>query len=161
MNMWRREGDNVASPQPAVRQEGAQPTRSAAEGGSRSLVGPGLEIKGELKGSEDVTIDGRLDGEIALPDHTLSVGPKGRLQAQVTARVVVVEGEAEGRLEATEALHLKKTARVRGELVAPRIVLEDGCRFQGSIDMESKRTAGATRERAATPPAPPTPLAST
>jgi cytoskeletal protein CcmA (bactofilin family) len=67
----------------------------------------------------------------------------------VLARVVVVEGEVEGRLEATEALHLKKTARVRGELVAPRVVLEDGCRFQGSIDMESKRAASSLRERAA------------
>lgn len=156
--MWKREGEPAAVPSAPARSEPLVQSRNLQESPGRAVLGPGLELHGDLKGTEDTTIEGRLEGQVSLPENTVTVGPKGRLQAQVHARVVIVEGEVEGRIEASEVVQLRKTARVRGDLVAPRVVLEDGCRFQGSIDMESKRSPASPRERpvpvpqAASPP---------
>lgn len=107
------------------------------------MIGPSIQIKGELSGGEDLLIEGRIEGKVALAQHAVTVGAKGRLAADIHARAVHVEGEVEGNIAAEELIVLKKSARVRGDLVAPRVVIEDGARFKGSVDMETKRPAAA------------------
>ncbi len=146
--MWKREPESATTPNapsmPPARIE-SEPVREriSNEPGGRAVIGPSIQIKGELSGGEDLLIEGRIEGKVALAQHAVTVGAKGRLAADIHARAVHVEGEVEGNIAAEELIVLKKSARVRGDLVAPRVVIEDGARFKGSVDMETKRPAAA------------------
>ena len=135
-----------------------EPTRreSAAGGDGRQVVsiGPSISIVGDLVADEDVTVLGRVEGKIQVPQHAVTVGPSGRVRADIAAKLVRVEGEVRGNLNASEQILIRKTATMLGNLTAPRVGLEDGCRFKGSVDMEMPaETVGGT-------PAPRTPAAS-
>jgi cytoskeletal protein CcmA (bactofilin family) len=146
--MWKREPESATTPNapsmPPARIE-SEPVREriSNEPGGRAVIGPSIQIKGELSGGEDLLIEGRIEGKVVLAQHAVTVGAKGRLAADIHARAVHVEGEVEGNIAAEELIVLKKSARVRGDLVAPRVVIEDGARFKGSVDMETKRPAAA------------------
>ena len=101
-------------------------------------IGKSIVINGELSGSEDLTIEGRVDGKIELKDHVLTVGPNGRIKAQVSAKAVVVLGQVQGNLNATEKVDIKENGSVEGDIVAPRVAIADGSHFRGSIDMQKK-----------------------
>jgi cytoskeletal protein CcmA (bactofilin family) len=98
-------------------------------------IGQSICIRGELTGDEDLTIEGRVEGKIDLKEHNLTIGPNGRIQAEVTAKSVRVQGEVNGNVAAGEKVELAETGRVVGDIVAPRIVIADGARFKGSVDM--------------------------
>jgi cytoskeletal protein CcmA (bactofilin family) len=110
-------------------------------------------LRGELQGEEDVTLQGRVEGKIDFPQSTVTVGKDGRLKANVKARVIVVEGEVEGDLVCAEQILIKRSGSVRGNLVAPRVTLEDGCKFKGAIDMDPQSAARVSASATA-PPAP-------
>ncbi|MEO7974231.1 MAG: polymer-forming cytoskeletal protein, partial [Thermoanaerobaculia bacterium] len=135
----------------------AAPAYRAAESGSRAVIGASLDLQGELSGNEDLIIEGRVQGKIQLPQNAVTIGAKGRVSAQVLARLISIEGEVDGNLIAEELIMLKKSARVRGDLVAPRVVIEDGARFKGTIDMDPAKSAQSAGPRplaaAATTPA--------
>jgi len=144
--MWKK--DNEAPPStppmsPVSRHEPEAPPSSRSETAGRAVIGASIRLTGELAGGEDLLVEGRIDGSIELAQHALTVGAKGRIAGSAHARAIHVEGEVEGNLAADELLVLRKSARVQGDLVAPRVVIEDGARFKGSIDMESKRIAAA------------------
>src|SRR6266478_2509524 len=101
-------------------------------------IGKSIVINGELSGSEDLTIEGRVDGKIELRDHVLTVGSNGRIKAQVSAKAIVVLGQVTGNLNATEKVDIKETGSVEGDIVAPRVAIADGSHFKGSIDMQKK-----------------------
>src|SRR6266850_1189755 len=101
-------------------------------------IGKSIVINGELSGSEDLTIEGRVDGKIELKDHILTVGSNGRIKAQVSAKAIVVLGQVTGNLNATEKVDIKDTGSVEGDIVAPRVAIADGSHFRGSIDMQKK-----------------------
>ena len=101
-------------------------------------IGKSIIINGELSGSEDLTIEGRVDGKIELRDHVLTVGPNGRIKAQVSAKAVVVLGQVDGNLTATEKVDIKENGSVEGDIIAPRVAIADGSHFRGSIDMQKK-----------------------
>ena len=101
-------------------------------------IGKSIIINGELSGSEDLTIEGRVDGKIELRDHVLTVGPNGRIKAQVSAKAVVVLGHVTGNLTATEKVDIKENGSVEGDIIAPRVAIADGSHFRGSIDMQKK-----------------------
>jgi len=101
-------------------------------------IGKSIVINGELSGSEDLTIEGRVDGKIELRDHVLTVGPNGRIKAQVSAKAVVILGQVTGNLIATEKVDIKENGSVEGDIVAPRVAIADGSHFRGSIDMQKK-----------------------
>lgn len=101
-------------------------------------IGKSIVINGELSGSEDLTIEGRVDGKIELRDHVLTVGSNGRIKAQVSAKAIVVLGQVTGNLTATEKVDIKESGSVEGDIVAPRIAIADGSHFRGSIDMQKK-----------------------
>ena len=133
-----------------------EPTRTAsvAGGDGRQVVGigPSISIVGDLIGEEDVTVLGRIEGKIQVPKHAVTVGPSGRVSADIEAKLVRVEGEVRGNLNASEQILIRKTATMLGNLTAPRVGLEDGCRFKGSVDMEMPAEKA---DRSLTPRTPP------
>ena len=121
-------------------------TRSTAEGSgsaggrddSSAAIGRSIRISGDVKGDEDLIILGEVSGTIELQNHSLTVGKEGQVQANVYARSITVDGTTEGDLFASERIAIRATANVRGNLVAPRISLEDGARFKGSVEMDQQ-----------------------
>jgi cytoskeletal protein CcmA (bactofilin family) len=99
-------------------------------------IGKSIVINGELSGSEDLTIEGRVDGKIELRNHVLTVGSNGRITAQVAAKSIIVLGHVKGNLVATEKVDIRETGSVEGDIVAPRVAIADGSHFRGSIDMQ-------------------------
>jgi len=115
---------------------------------SAALIGKSVVVKGELEGSEDLTIEGQVEGKIELRDHTLTIGQGGRIKAQVFAKSVVVCGELVGNINASDAVDIRDSGSVDGDIVSPRVAIADGAHFRGSIDMQRKgqppaRGAGA------------------
>ena len=107
-------------------------TRSRAP----ATIGPSIHISGDLSGNEDVIIEGRVEGTVTLKENLLTVGKDGQINATVNARVIFVEGQVEGDLKGDEQIVVQRSGNVRGNIVAPRVTLEDGCKFKGSIDMD-------------------------
>lgn len=104
-------------------------------------IGKSIVINGELSGSEDLTIEGRVDGKIELRNHVLTIGSNGRITAQVAAKAIVVLGHVKGNLSATEKVDIRETGSVEGDIVAPRVAIADGSHFRGSIDMQRTEPA--------------------
>jgi cytoskeletal protein CcmA (bactofilin family) len=101
-------------------------------------IGKSIVIKGELSGSEDLTIEGHVDGKIELRNHVVTVGTNGRITAQVAAKSIIVLGHVTGNLTATDKVDIRESGSVEGDVVAPRVAIADGSHFRGTIDM--KRT---------------------
>jgi cytoskeletal protein CcmA (bactofilin family) len=104
-------------------------------------IGKSIVINGELSGSEDLTVEGRVDGKIELRNHVLTVGANGRITAQVAAKAIVVLGHVKGNLSATEKVDIRESGSVEGDIVAPRVAIADGSHFRGSIDMQRTEPA--------------------
>jgi cytoskeletal protein CcmA (bactofilin family) len=107
-------------------------------------IGKSVVIKGELNGSEDLTIEGQVEGKIELRDHMLTIGPNGRIKAQIVAKAIVVQGQVTGNLTATDKVDIRENGSVEGDVAAPRIAIADGSHFRGSIDMQRKEQSAAT-----------------
>ena len=101
----------------------------------RATIGSSILVKGDLSGEEHLLIQGRVEGQITLDGNDLTVGSRGRVKADVHAKTINIEGEVRGNLFGEEKIVIRKTGNVKGNLVAPRVSLEDGATFKGSIDM--------------------------
>ena len=122
--------------------------KSADRPRETATIGPSISIQGDLAGEEDLVIQGRVEGTITLKQNLLTIGKEGRVNATINSRILMVEGHVEGDLKGEEQVVLKKSADVRGNIAAPRVTLEDGARFKGSIDMEgdpSKKAEGGPK----------------
>ena len=108
----------------------------------RASIGPSVSIVGNVSGAEDLTILGKLEGKVDVPHHSVTVGRSARVEADIHAKFVSVEGEVRGNLVAGEQILIRKTATMLGNLTAPRVGLEDGCCFKGSVDMEMRPVEG-------------------
>jgi cytoskeletal protein CcmA (bactofilin family) len=149
--MWKRDeavrpasGQPTATPQP--------PTPVAGAGGAGALrsdaahhierdivnIGKSVVIKGELNGSEDLTIEGHVEGTIQLKDHVLTIGPNGKIKAQVFAKSVIVLGEVTGNVTASDKVDIRDNGSVDGDIIAPRVAIAEGAHFRGSVDMQRK-----------------------
>ena len=140
--MWKKDEARPGKPeQPRVG------TPAAANKSGKATIGPSICIRGDVTGSEDLLIQGRVDGSVTLDLHAVTVGSEGRVNANIIGRVITIEGEVEGDLTALEQVVLLGSARVQGDIKAPRVVLEDGATFRGLVDMsasaESARVATA------------------
>jgi len=169
--MWKR--DEAVKPTPAASGPApapsvGQPPAAAAElrtsnyaneparGIERSAVniGKSVVIKGELNGSEDLTIEGQVEGKIELRQNVLTIGPNGRIKAQVFAKSVVVLGEVTGNVTASEKVDIRDNGSVDGDIAAPRVAIAEGAHFRGSIDMQkSSGKAAEAKPAEATKPA--------
>ena len=168
--MWKREepgrpgasltgGDTMAkSP---VQAASGQRIRGASGPLGRDVVniGKSVIIKGELSGSEDLTIEGQVEGKIELGHNVLTIGPNGRIRAQVLAKAVIVMGNVNSDITATEKIDIHEKASVNGDLVAPRVRIAAGGYFRGRINMRNSQAPKAPVEGTGTekPPVPPQP----
>ena len=123
-------------------------------------IGKSVVIKGELTGSEDLTIEGHVEGKIELRQNVLTIGPNGKIKAQVFAKSVVILGEVTGNVTASEKVDLRDNGSVDGDIAAPRVAIAEGAHFRGSIDMQRSGTGGkpeakSEQKPAATPAAAP------
>jgi cytoskeletal protein CcmA (bactofilin family) len=103
-------------------------------------IGKSVIIKGELSGSEDLYIDGQVEGKIELQGNSLTVGPNGQVRANVNAKSVVVQGKVDGSIRATDRTELRKTAVITGDIATQRISIEDGAYFKGKVDIQKEGT---------------------
>ena len=101
-------------------------------------IGKSVVIKGELNGSEDLTIEGHVEGTIQLRDHVLTIGPNGRIKAQVFAKSVIVLGEVTGNVTASDKVDIRDNGSVDGDIISPRVAIAEGAHFRGSVDMQRK-----------------------
>jgi cytoskeletal protein CcmA (bactofilin family) len=151
--MWKRE-EAPRPPQPAVpptapsppvvHQSTAprvEPVQPAQQEKAIVNIGKSVIIKGELSGSEDLTIEGQVEGKIELRQNVLTIGPNAKIKAQVLARAVVVEGSVQGNIASSEKIEIRDKGSVEGDLSSPRVAIADGAHFRGSIDMQQAKGA--------------------
>lgn len=115
-------------------------------------IGKSVIIKGELSGSEDLTIEGQVEGKIELRQNVLTIGANGKIKAQVFAKAVIILGEVTGNVTATEKVDLRDNGSVDGDIASPRVAIAEGAHFRGSIDMQRGGTK-ATESKPASQPA--------
>jgi len=135
-----REGARSAAPE--------APHRSQAGGipGARreaAVIGPSIQLDGDLRGQEDLLIEGEVSGTVQLRDNSLTVGAQGKVKADVYAKEIHVEGSVEGDLFGAERVVVRKSAQVRGNITSPRVAIEEGARFKGAIEMDSAAVEAA------------------
>ena len=104
----------------------------------KAVIGPSILIKGEMTGEEDLMIQGRVEGRIDLKKNNITVGKTGRVKANIYGKIISIEGEVHGDLYGEDKIIVREAGLVRGNMTAPRVSLEDGAKFKGSIDMDSK-----------------------
>ena len=110
-------------------------------------LGKSVAIKGELSGSEDLTLYGQMEGSVKLPDHTLTIGPHAEIKAEIAARAVVIMGAVIGNVTAGDKVDIQATGSVTGDIVTPRIAIADGGRLRGRVDMSQPVTPLRTDKR--------------
>ena len=146
------------------RRSRSRPPRSAASSHHPSAsqkvendivnIGKSVVIKGELNGSEDLTIEGQVEGTIQLREHVLTIGPNGRIKAQVFAKSVIVLGQVSGNVTASEKVDIRDNGSVDGDIVSPRVAIAEGAHFRGSVDMQRKGAPAQPQKQAAASPPP-------
>lgn len=107
------------------------------------MIGPTIVIKGTVSGDEDLTVQGRVEGTIDLGSHEVSVGESGKVNADITAKTVRIDGQVSGDIRGIEKVVISKSGNVHGNIIAPRVTLEDGAIFKGSIDMDPGEEASS------------------
>src|ERR1051326_7268803 len=140
-----------ASPLPETPSSVAAPKKETAKAadthrGDVGHIGKSVQIRGELTGSEDLYLDGEVQGTIDLRDHSLIIGPNGKIKAAITARDLVVHGRIEGNVTASGRVELRKSCTLIGDISTQRIVIEDGAFFKGAIDIKEKDAKAETRK---------------
>jgi len=153
--MWKRD-ESVKPATPPAPTPAAAPSAPAgvAAGASEPRaqigrdnvnIGKSVIIKGELSGSEDLTIEGTVEGRIDLKDNVLTIGPNGKIKAEVFAKAVVVLGEVTGNVTASEKVDIRDNGSVDGDIASPRVAIAEGAHFRGSVDMQRAGVKQAAR----------------
>jgi len=138
--MWKSTPDtkptttpNNTQSLPTPARPSLEPVRSKEFQNEMAHIGKSVIIRGELSGSEDLYLDGEVEGNISLLEHNLIVGPNGRVRANIIAKDVVVHGKVDGNIQGHDRVELKKSAVLSGDISTQRIVIEDGAFFKGAI----------------------------
>ncbi len=168
--MWKRKEDEytpaaeppVSQPSVAAASMPARPAEPPRNEGLRSseiaTIGKSVVVKGELSGNEDLVIDGDVEGSITLRGQTLTVGPHGRVRANIEARNVIVYGRIDGDILAADRVDLRKSASLSGNIATTRISIEDGAFFKGGIDIQKPESAPKVEPKSQSAVAPPAPV---
>lgn len=120
----------------------------------KAVVGKTLQFDGNIKGDEDLIVEGTVEGTIILNNASVTIANKGLVRGDIVARIILVEGEVRGEMRGNEMVEIAPTGVVHGDIRAPRVLLQDGCQFKGLVDMDHKETAPVDRKR---PPQPVSP----
>jgi len=127
---------------PAASTRGYQAPAPRAQGGG-AVIGRSIKINGDLRGDEDLRIEGDVSGTVELKNSNLTIGKEGKVRADVYAKSIAVDGTTEGDLYASERVVVHVNAQVRGNITAPRVGIEEGARFKGSIEMDPEEVEKA------------------
>jgi cytoskeletal protein CcmA (bactofilin family) len=169
--MWKRDEPAKPAPPPATPAQTVTPSPEPAarpnvdhqRGLERTTVniGKSVIIKGELSGSEDLTIEGQVEGKIELRQNVLTIGANGKIKAQVFAKAVIIFGEVTGNVTATEKVDIRDNGSVDGDITSPRVAIAEGAHFRGSIDMQrgGTKTGEKTADKAEKVESKPSPAA--
>ncbi len=149
--------ENESTPEAGSNEAGAWSNRSSGSSGrsasgETAVIGRSIQISGDLRGDEDLRIEGDVTGTVELRNSSLTIGKEGRIKADVYAKTVIVEGHMEGDVYASERISIRASAQVLGNVTAPRVGLEEGARFKGSVEMDQEsvnRALGQTKNAAA------------
>jgi cytoskeletal protein CcmA (bactofilin family) len=152
--MWKRDeavrqpavptNDAAAVAAPAAPAQATRPDVIKSQIGRDVVnIGKSVVIKGELNGSEDLTIEGHVEGKIELRDHVLTIGPNGKIKAELFAKSVVVLGEVIGNVSASEKVDIRENGSVEGDITSPRVAIAEGAHFRGAVDMANKSKAAS------------------
>ena len=165
--MWKRDESVKPTPpppaMPAASAAAPAPAPTAAQHNDvrtqierdKVNIGKSVVIKGELSGSEDLTIEGHCEGRIELRENVLTIGPNGKIKAEVFAKAVIVLGEVVGNVTASEKVDIRDAGSVDGDIASPRVAIAEGALFRGSVDMQRTGTKPAAAAKPATPAAAP------
>jgi cytoskeletal protein CcmA (bactofilin family) len=126
----------------------ANPKDTSSSSGDNTVIGPSIVINGKLTGDEDLTVRGRLEGELSL-SKTLIVEPSGVVKANVDVKNAVISGAVVGNIDASESVELTKEGRMVGDIRSPRVILVDGASLRGRIEMGE--VSGERSEKGARP----------
>ncbi len=154
MSLWQKPEHERPAPSPtpssssssssSTTSASSAPHRESRASGGPATIGQSVQIDGELTGQEDLIIDGKIEGKITLHGHHLTIGPNGRINAEVHAKSVQVNGEVSGNIHADDKVEISPSGSVNGDITAPRVALADGSSFKGSIDMGGKSKQSST-----------------
>ncbi len=114
--------------------------RRRRSSGDSAVIGTSIVVKGDITGAENLLIQGRVEGNVTLEDHTIVVGESGDIQANLTAKDIEVDGQVEGDITGHDKITIRATGRVKGDIKAPKIVLEEGSQFRGAVEMDVDAT---------------------
>lgn len=132
----REEEPTVARPAP-----GASASQSPAAGGKTAMVGEGISITGDVSANSNLKVEGRIEGRSVTSSQDVDVAESGVIKAAINGRVVRIAGAVAGDIKGSEKVVISKSGRVQGNIVAPRVQLDDGALFRGSIDMNPAEPA--------------------
>ena len=157
--MWSksssREKASEQSPEPIVTVgENAPPPGGPAprQTDPQVKIGKTIVVHGELSGEEDLTIEGRVEGKISLEGHQLTVGETGNIAAEVVAKTVTIIGRMEGNLYAKDRAEIAESGSLNGDIRSPRVIIAEGAKFKGSVDMSSSGDSPSSQPLPPTPP---------
>src|SRR5699024_706904 len=140
--MFSKRDQKKSEPRPerssAEAADAPRPAPRAASASGTAMIGPSIHVDGKLKGEEDLVIEGQVKGAVELKSNSVTIGSQGDVAADIYAHSIFVDGSMDGNLVASEQVVIRKSARVKGSIAAPRVSLEDGAQFNGSIDMDSQ-----------------------
>ena len=140
MRRKRKDGYNTAPFAPLKKSE----TQTEA---LKTIIGSGVQVKGEISGNEDLTVHGQVEGIIDFKKGQVIVSKTGSVNADVYGKIITIEGAVKGSLFGEEMIVLQPSGVVRGNMTAPRVKVEDGAQFKGNVDTESKNTAQKSKLR--------------
>jgi cytoskeletal protein CcmA (bactofilin family) len=151
-----KKGTPEAGPRPEsspARTESSPPRSSNSPPMSReaAVIGPSIHIDGDVRGEEDLLIEGEVSGTVQLKNNSLTIGPQGKVRADVYAHSIYVDGYLEGDLFGSERVHIRKSAQVKGNVTSPRVSVEDGAKFKGAIEMDPQAAQNIVGSRMAPP----------
>lgn len=148
--MFNRKGESGAKPSEGADRFGpevSQPVKRSGNG-ERAVIGKSIIIKGEVSGQEDLVVEGTIEGQIVLDNQHVTIGASGRVQAEVKARLVTIEGEVVGNIQARERVIITAKGSLTGDIQAARLKVEDGAYLKGTVSLtprEKEKTIPLTR----------------
>jgi cytoskeletal protein CcmA (bactofilin family) len=128
--------DYLNTDKPVVADTEVSSFESKSYSGVSAMIGPGVKIEGQITSDENLVIEGKVNGSITAKNHEVTVGKSGNLKANISANIVNIEGIVKGDISGTEKVVISKTGNVLGNIQSPRVTLEDGAKFKGSIEMD-------------------------
>jgi len=145
--MWNQDDarqDKLKPVQPVETSAASKPKLGDSNEPRTAQFGRSICVKGEITGSEDLTVDGQVDGRIDLPNHVLTVGPNATVCADITAKSVMIFGTILGSIPAHDRIEVRKSGSVEGNVVCARLVVQDGAILCGNVETRGERRSRTT-----------------